>query len=46
MLGNGVEMLPSIVHILLVKVALEHNVGLKQPGSVPVASLEGTIWKE
>lgn len=46
MLGNCVEVLPSIGDILLLKVALEHNVGIKQPGILPVASSEGTVWKE
>jgi hypothetical protein len=47
MLGNWVEGLPSIVSSLLLKAALEHNVGVKlTPGVLPVASLEGTVRKE
>lgn len=46
MLGDWVDVSPSIVFLLLLEVALEHPVGIKQPGIMPVASLEGSVWKE
>lgn len=37
---------PSIVLVSLSEIALEHHVGIKQPGILPVTSLEGTGRRE
>lgn len=46
-LETVVEGPPSIVYILSLKAALEHNGGTRlTPGILPVVSLEGTVRKE